>query len=46
MKTIQSSNADGAKEQIGSFTGKYVGFVQEAPGKNIDSPFLNLILIG
>ena len=33
MKTIQSSNADGAKEQIGSFTGKYVGYVQKASGK-------------
>ena len=45
MKTIQSSNADGAKEQIGSFTGKYVGYVQEAPGNNMKGTFFNLILI-
>ena len=44
MKTVQSSNADGAKEQIGSFTGKYVGYVQEASGKNT-TVLLKLILI-
>ena len=36
MKTIQSSNADGAKEQIGSFTGKY--------GKIWTASVLNLFL--
>ena len=35
IKTVQSSNADGAKEQIGSFAGKYARYVREATGKNM-----------
>ena len=42
MKAIQSSNADGAKKQIGSFIGKYVGYVQKASGKIWTASFLNL----
>ena len=38
IKTIQSSNADEAKEQIGSFTGKHVGYLQKASGKKLNGP--------
>jgi len=36
LETIQSSNADGAQEQIESFTSKYYGYVQKASGKNMN----------